>query len=229
MEFILDTANIAEIKKYNDIVNLAGVTTNPSICKKDHVKDFFNHMNEIREIIGREKSFHVQVVAQDYDGMINDAKAILANIDDQVFIKVPTTTVGLQVMKELKRQNINVTATGIYTKMQAYLAMNVQADYLAPYYNRMKNHNIDPNEAIAEIANLMAKNGSHTKILAASFKNVDQVTSAFEYGAQSVTLSPDILDTALGLPTIQKAVDDFSADWETLNGETATIHSLTEK
>lgn len=228
MEFILDTIAINEIKNYNDILNLSGITTNPSICKKENIQDFFNHMKEIRKIIGFDKSLHVQVVAQDYEGMIKDAKAILENIDDQIYVKVPTTVIGLKVMKELKRQNINVTATGIYTKMQAYLAMNVQADYLAPYYNRMKNNNIDPDEAIAEISSLIAKNNSQTKILAASFKNVAQVTSALESGAQSVTLSPDILDDALSLPMIQKAVDDFSDDWEALNGETTTVHSLAE-
>lgn len=228
MELILDTANLAEIKKYNDMINLAGVTTNPSICKKDNVTDFFKHMNEIRSLIGKDKSLHVQTVAKDYDGMIKDAETILDKIDDQVYIKVPTTGVGLQVMKELKRRNVNVTATGIYTKMQAYLAVNVGADYLAPYYNRMENHNIDPNEAILSIANMIEKSGSQSKILAASFKNVNQVNAALEYGAQSVTFGPDILDAALGLPTIQKAVDDFGADWESLHGANSNVFSISE-
>lgn len=226
MELMLDTANIEVIKKFTDMINVAGVTTNPSICKKDNVTDFFNHMNEIRKIIGTDTTFHIQTVAKDYDGMLKDAETILDKIDDQVYIKVPTTETGLKVMKELKRHNINVTATGIYTKMQAYLAINVGVDYLAPYYNRMENHNIDPNEAIFEIANLIEKSGSHSKILAASFKNVNQVNSALEYGAQAATVSPDIFDTALGLPTIQKAVDDFGADWESLHGENSTVFSI---
>lgn len=228
MQFILDTANIVEIKKYDEMINLAGVTTNPSICKKENVEDFFAHMKEIRDIIGLEKSFHVQVVAKDYEGMLKDAETILKNIDDQVYIKVPTTSVGLKVMKELKKQNINVTATGIYTKMQAYLAMNVHVDYLAPYYNRMENHNIDPKEAIFEISSLIAKHESNSKILAASFKNVNQVNAAFEYGAHSITLSPDILDSALGLPTIQKAVDDFATDWESLYGKEQNVFTISE-
>lgn len=228
MELILDTANLAEIKKYNEMINLAGVTTNPSICKKDNVTDFFNHMNEIRELIGKDKSLHIQTVAKDYEGMLKDAETILDKVDDQVYIKVPTTEVGLKAMKELKNRGVNVTATGIYTKMQAYLAVNVGADYLAPYYNRMENHNINPNEAIFEIANLIERAGSDSKILAASFKNVNQVNSALEFGAQSVTFSPDILEAALGLPTIQKAVEDFGTDWESLHGENATVFSISE-
>lgn len=226
MEIILDTANISDIKKYNDILNISGVTTNPSICKKENINNFFEHMNKIRSVIGMEKSFHVQVVAKDYEGMIKDAETIIENIDEDVYIKVPTTTVGLSVMKELKRRDIKVTATGIYTKMQAYLAMNVEVDYLAPYYNRMENHNINPQEAILKISELISKYNSNSKILAASFKNVNQVTTAFEYGAQAVTLGTDILDNALGLPTIQKAVDDFSTDWESLYGKDSNIHSM---
>jgi len=229
MEIVLDTANIEEIKRYNEILNLSGVTTNPSICKKENIEDFFDHMKEIRRIIGLDKIFHIQVVAADYHGMLKDAETILEKIDDQVFIKVPTTTVGLKVMKELKNRKINVTATGIYTKMQAYLAMNVNADYLAPYYNRMENHNINPLEAITQIEKMIIKSKSTTKILAASFKNVNQVTSAFECGAHAVTLGSGILDTALNLPAIEKAVDDFTYDWENLYGEGQNISSLNKK
>ncbi|MGO4928399.1 fructose-6-phosphate aldolase [Fundicoccus sp. Sow4_F4] len=223
MEFIIDTANLEEIKHYHEVLNLTGVTTNPSICKKEGNVDFFAHMNAIREIIGLDKSFHVQVVSQDYDGMLEDAAAILDKIDDQVYIKVPTTETGLRVMKELKKRNINVTATGIYTKMQAYLAMNVGADYLAPYYNRMENINIDPREAITDIANMIKQSGSKTKILAASFKNVNQVTNAFECGAHAATMGVDMIATALNLPSIQKAVDDFQTDWETIHGEGSNV------
>ncbi|MFZ2877595.1 MAG: fructose-6-phosphate aldolase [Enterococcus aquimarinus] len=226
MEFIIDTANLAEIKHYNEVLNLSGVTTNPSICKKEVNVEFFNHMNSIRNIIGLDKSLHIQVVSQNYDGMLKDAMTILRKVDNQVYIKVPTTETGLKVMKELKRQGVNVTATAIYSKMQAYLAMNVGADYLAPYYNRMQNNNIDPNEVISKIANLINLSSSNSKILAASFKNVSQVTDAFESGAQAATMGVDIIETALNLPSIQKAVDDFQLDWEVIHGKDSSVASI---
>lgn len=226
MEFMIDTANLEEITHYHEVLNLAGVTTNPSISKKEGQVDFFAHMKAIRAIIGLDKSLHVQVVSQDYDGMLADAEAILAQVDSSVFIKVPTTETGLRVMKELKRREINVTATGIYTKMQAYLAMNVGADYLAPYYNRMENNNVNPREAISEIAQLIQASGSKTKILAASFKNVSQVTTAFECGAQAATMGVDMIEAALMMPSIQKAVDDFQSDWEAIHGEGTTVSSI---
>lgn len=183
-------------------------------------------MNQIREIIGMDKTLHVQVVASDYEGMIKDAETILEKIDAQVFIKVPVSEVGLKVIKELKRREINVTATAIYTKFQAYLAIAAGADYIAPYFNRMENLNIDPREAVSEMAKEIARTNSHTKILAASFKNVGQVNAALECGAQAATMGVDIIGQAFDMPSIEKAVADFTLDWEASFGEGTSISSL---
>lgn len=226
MEFMLDTANISDIKKFIEIAPISGVTSNPSILKKEGKIEFFNHMKKIRNIIGEECTLHVQVIAQDYEGMMKDAKAILENIDKNVYIKVPTTQEGLKVIKALKEKNIKVTATAIYTKFQAYLAIVAGADFIAPYFNRMQNLNIEPNEAILEMANVIQRTNSKTKILAASFKNVTQVTSALENGAHAVTMGVDIIEAALAMPSIQKAVDDFTNDWDTINGKGITIADL---
>lgn len=223
---MLDTANLADIEKYEKIIPLAGVTSNPSIIKNEGKIEFFAHMKQIRDIIATEKSLHVQVVAQDYEGMLQDAETILKKIDANVFIKVPVSEVGLQVIKELKQRNVNVTATAIYTKFQAYLAIAAGADYIAPYYNRMENLNINPREAIAEMAKEIARTKSSTKIVAASFKNVGQVNAALENGAQAATMSVDILKQAFSMPSIEKAVNDFTIDWETNFGEGTTVSSI---
>lgn len=226
MEFMLDTANIADIKKFEKIIPLAGVTSNPSIVKNEGNIEFFSHMKQIRQIIGDDKSLHVQVVATDYEGMLKDAETILAKIDKNVFVKVPVSEEGLKVIKELKKRGVNVTATAIYTKFQAYLAIAAGADYIAPYFNRMENLNIDPREAIAEMAKEISRTNSQTKILAASFKNVGQVSAALEHGAHSATMGVDIIKSAFAMPSIEKAVMDFTSDWESSFGEGTTIASL---
>ena len=199
MEFMLDTANIADIKKFEKIIPLAGVTSNPSIVKNEGNIEFFSHMKQIRQIIGDDKSLHVQVVATDYEGMLKDAETILAKIDKNVFVKVPVSEEGIKIIKELKKREVNVTATAIYTKFQAYLAIAAGADYIAPYFNRMENLNIDPREAIAEMAKEISRTNSQTKILAASFKNVGQVNAALENGAHSATMGVDIIKSAFHL------------------------------
>lgn len=56
MEFLLDTANINDIKKYQEIIPLSGVTTNPSIIKKEGKTDFFERLAQIKELIGEKRS-----------------------------------------------------------------------------------------------------------------------------------------------------------------------------
>ncbi len=226
MEFLLDTANLAEIKKYVAIAPIAGVTSNPTIVKKEGQIDFFNHMKAIRDIIGLDKTLHVQVVAQDVAGIVADAHAILANIDKKVYVKVPVNENGLAAIKLLKKEGVKITATAVYTKFQAYLAVAAGADYIAPYFNRMENLNINPVDLITELAREIERTGSTTKILAASFKNVGQVNAALEAGAQASTFGVDVLASALAMPSINKAVVDFAADWETSFGEGTTITSL---
>lgn len=226
MEILLDTANIEMIKKYEAVLPLTGVTTNPSIVKKEGKVDFFAHMNTIREIIGKERSLHVQVVGKDKAGMLKDVEAILEQIDREVYLKIPASEEGLKVIKILKKEELNVTATAIYTKFQAYLAITAGADYIAPYFNRMENLNIDAKEAMAAMANEIERSNSKTKIVAASFKNVGQVTTALDQGAQAVTVAPDIIAQALAMPSIAQAVDDFTEDWESIFGKSSTIDSL---
>ena len=217
MEFMLDTLNINEIKKWARVLPLAGVTSNPTIAKKEGESDFFKRIHEVREIIGEAPSIHVQVVAKDYDGILKDAAKIRQECGGNVFIKVPVTPEGLAAIKTLKSEGYKITATAIYTVFQGLLAIEAGADYLAPYYNRMENLNIDSAQVIAQLAEAIEKNHSSSKILAASFKNVGQVNRAFKEGAQAITAGADVFEAAFGMPSIGKAVDDFANDWATIH------------
>lgn len=219
MEYMLDTANIEMIKMGVEIFPITGVTSNPSIIKKEGKIDFFNHFRKIREIIGIEKTLHIQVVAEDCEGILKEAKAILESIDNKVCIKIPVNAEGLKAIKVLKAQGVTITATAIYTTAQGLLAMEAGADFIAPYFNRMENMNINPREVIKAFADMIEKYNYSTQILAASFKNIGQVNDSFAVGAQTATMAPEILLDALKMPAIEKAVDDFSKDWEAVFGK----------
>lgn len=225
MKYLLDTANLEDIAKYIEFFPIDGVTSNPSIVKNEGKIDFFSHMRAIREMIGFDCSLHVQVTANDYEGMLKDAEAILKNIDDQVFIKVPVTLDGIRTIKTLKKAGHNVTATAIYSKAQGFLAIEAGADYIAPYYNRMENMGIDSEDVIYAFADMINSYNYDTKILAASFKNAGQVDKAFLAGSQTATLAPSILVDALGQAAIIKAVEDFDKDWTSIFGD-KKIHEL---
>lgn len=214
MEFIVDTIDLKDIKEAVEYMPIVGVTSNPSIVKATAPEDFFSHMKEVRKIIGMERSLHVQVISKDYEGIMLEAKTILEKIDDQVYIKVPVSYEGTKAIKALKAQGVHVTATAVYDLMQGYIALASGADYIAPYVNRIGNLGSDPYELITELSNRILMDGYDCKILAASFKGVQQVKDSFNSGSQAVTAPVAVLKQIFANPNIEKAVDDFNADWE---------------
>lgn len=226
MEFIIDTVDLNEIKEAVAYLPIVGVTSNPSIVKKTSPKDFFKHMKEIRNIIGKERSLHVQVISKDCDEMVKEAHRILEEIDKDVYIKIPTSFEGVKAIKILKAEGINVTATAVYDLMQAYMALAAGADYIAPYVNRIGNLGNDPFELINELSNRIVMDDYNCKILAASFKGVQQVRDSFNAGAQAITAPVEVLKAIFANPNIEKAVDDFNHDWYAMYGENKGICDL---
>lgn len=218
MEFMLDTLNLDEIKKWSAILPLSGVTSNPTIVKKEGKIDFFEQVKEVRLLVGDKPSLHVQVVAEDVEGILTDARKLREELGEDVYIKVPVSQSGLTAIKVLKKEGFKITATAIYTVFQGLLAIEAGADYLAPYCNRMENLNIDFVAIIKQLSQVIDREQYPTKILAASFKNVGQLTAALEAGAHAVTAGPDIFAAGFAHPSIHQAVEDFAADWQDSQG-----------
>ena len=219
MEFIIDTVNLEEIKEAVEYMPIVGVTSNPSIVKKTSPENFYDHMREIRNIIGKERSLHIQVISKKADEMVAEAHRILKEIDEDVYIKVPVSYEGVKAIKQLKKEGVHVTATAVYDLMQAYMALEAGADYIAPYVNRIGNLGSNPMQLIDELSSRIMMDGYDCKILAASFKGVQQVRDALNYGSQAVTAPVDVLKQIFKNPNIEKAVDDFNADWYSVYGE----------
>lgn len=226
MEFIVDTVNLEEIKDAVEHMPIVGVTSNPSIVKQTSPENFFEHMRKIREIIGMERSLHVQVISKNSDEMVAEAHRILKEIDDQVYIKVPVSYEGIKAIKALKAEGVKVTATAVYDLMQAYMALAANVDYIAPYVNRIGNLGADPMDLISNLSDRIAVDGYSTKIVAASFKGVQQVRDSFNFGAHAITAPVAVLKQIFANPNIEKAVDDFNKDWYAMYGENVGICEL---
>ena len=226
MEFIVDTVNLEEIKDAVEHMPIVGVTSNPSIVKQTSPENFFEHMRKIREIIGMERSLHVQVISKNSDEMVAEAHRILKEIDDQVYIKVPVSYEGIKAIKTLKAEGVKVTATAVYDLMQAYMALAANVDYIAPYVNRIGNLGADPMDLISNLSDRIAVDGYNTKIVAASFKGVQQVRDSFNYGAHAITAPVAVLKQIFANPNIEKAVDDFNKDWYAMYGENVGLCEL---
>ena len=144
--------------------------------------------------------------------MVDEAHRLLDKIDANVYPTIPLTESGLHAMRILKEEGVKVTATAIYSKTQGFLAIASGVDYLAPYYNRMQSIDINTRETLSALAGFIKRFDAPSKIMAASFKNIAQVSHALEAGADAVTLSPKLLQQALSAPDILMAVDKFVED-----------------
>lgn len=218
MIYMLDTANIEAIRKAHDLYPLSGVTTNPTIISKEK-RSFMEILMDIRNIIGEEAMLHVQVLGKTAEEMIAEAKYLKEKIGGNLYIKVPVTQQGIKAIKVLKKQGFKITATAIFTAQQALMAGVSGADFVAPYVNRIDNISGNGVEVVKNIIEQIKLYNLDTKVLAASFKNVQQVHEISIIGAQSVTVNPEIMDKMLEHPLTDWSVNEFIKDWEKVYGE----------
>ena len=225
MKLIIDDANLDAIKKLYEYYPVEGVTTNPSILAKTGGEPF-EVLKAIREFIGDDE-LHVQVVAKDAEGMLQDAHRIIAELGEGTYVKVPSIPEGFKAMKMMHAEGIRITATAIYTPMQAYLAAKCGADYAAPYVNRIDNMGFDGIRVAKEIHDIFVLNGdTNCEVLAASFKNSQQVLELCAYGIGAATVAPDIMEGLVKNPAIDAAVEAFIKDFEGLTATGTTMNTL---
>lgn len=219
MDLLLDTADLAEVEHALQYYPIKGVTTNPTMLSRLDQTHVMAHLKAIRALIGDERDLHVQLMARDRETMIREAHHLATQLGEQTFIAVPVTEVGLSVIKQLAQEGLNITASTVFSTIQGILAMLSGARYVAVFYDRMLNLDIDAGRVIKELAGLLWTNTSSAQVLAASFRNVAEVTNAYASGAGSCTVRPELLSTGLAMPSIKKAVQDFADDWKKVYGD----------
>ena len=224
MKLIIDDAHIDQIKKIYEFYPVDGVTTNPSILAKSGRKPY-EVLREIREFIGSEAELRVQAVAKTAEGMIEDAHRIIAELGTNTYVKIPAVPEGFKAMKELNKEGILITATAIYTPLQGFLAGKCGASYAAPYINRIDNMGYNGIQVAKQMHDIFKKNNLKTEVLAASFKNSQQVLELCEYGVGASTVAPEVIEGLVKNQAITAAIEDFVKDFETLAGEGKTMSS----
>lgn len=225
MKFCIDNANVEAIKRLCEYYPIDGVSTNPSILAKSGRKPY-EVLKEIREIIGEDGELFVQTVATDAEGMVKDARKIVAELGKKTLVKIPCVPEGFKAMKQLHQEGIRLLGTAIYTPMQGFWAAKCGCEYVAPYVNRIDNMGFDGIHVAKEIHDIIAGNGyDYCGLLAASFKNSQQVLELAKYGVKAVTVSPDIIDGLVKNSTIDTAIQQFTKDFECLTGEGITMQN----
>lgn len=218
MLYLLDTANLEQIKRAFDLYPMSGVTTNPTIISKEK-RNFIDILKEIRHAIGEDKMLHVQVISQKAEEIVKEAEYLQEVIGGNIYIKIPVIPEGIKAMKILKKKEIKITATAIFTAEQAFIAAIAGAEFVAPYVNRIDNIAGNGVDVVVQIVQLFKTHNIAAKVLAASFKNVQQVHQVALAGGQSVTVNAEIMDKLLSHPLTDLSIKQFVSDWESVYGK----------
>ena len=192
MRFFIDTANVEDIKKANDMGVICGVTTNPSLIAKEG-RDFNQVIAEIASIVDGPISGEVKATTTDAEGMIAEGREI-AKIHENMVVKIPMTAEGLKATKALTSEGIRVNVTLIFSANQALLAARAGATYVSPFLGRLDDISQAGIDLIRDIAEIFAIHDLDTQIIAASVRNPIHVTDCALAGADIATVPYGVID-----------------------------------
>lgn len=208
MKFFVDTAEIDAIAELNDLGMVDGVTTNPSLIKKSG-RDILEVTKEICDMVSGPVS--AEVTATDAATMIAEGRK-LAEIAENIAVKVPLTWDGLKACKTLSDEGKMVNVTLCFSANQALLAAKAGATFISPFIGRLDDINLDGMDLIADIRSVYDNYGFETQILAASIRSANHVLESARIGADVMTAPPAVIKAMVNHPLTDKGLDAFLAD-----------------
>ena len=217
MKLFIDTANIEEIKKANDMGVICGVTTNPSLIAKEG-RDFKQVIAEIASIVDGPISGEVKATTVDAEGMIAEGREI-AKIHPNTVVKIPMTIEGLKAVKVLTAEGIKTNVTLVFSANQALLAARAGATYVSPFLGRLDDISTPGIDLIETISEMFSVQGIETEIIAASVRNPIHVTDCALAGADIATIPYKVIEQMTKHPLTDQGIAKFQADYKAVFGE----------
>lgn len=212
MKFFIDTANLADIAEAHNLGILDGVTTNPSLMAKEGITgqdNIINHYKAICKIVNGDVS--AEVIATDYEGMIEEGK-LLADLNDNIVVKIPMTLEGIKAIKHFSTQGIRTNCTLIFSAGQALLAAKAGATYISPFLGRLDDISTNGIDLIAQIRLIFDNYGFDTEILAASVRHPMHIIQCAELGTDVMTAPLKAIVALAKHPLTDSGLATFLAD-----------------
>ena len=217
MRFFVDTANIEEIRKANEMGIICGVTTNPSLIAKEG-RDFKQVIEEITSIVDGPISGEVKATTTDAKGMIEEGRQIAA-IHPNMVVKIPMTAEGLKAVKVLTGEGIKTNVTLVFSAAQALLAARAGAAYVSPFLGRLDDISMPGIDLINEITEIFSIHEIETEIIAASIRNPIHVIDCAKAGADIATVPYPVLEQMTKHPLTDQGIKKFQDDYRNVFGE----------
>lgn len=215
MKFFLDTANVDEIKRINELGLVDGVTTNPTIISKEG-RDFEEVIKEICSIVDGPVS--AEVISLEAEGMVKEAR-VLAKWASNVVVKVPMTEEGLKAVNILSKEGIKTNVTLIFTVAQGLMAAKAGATFVSPFLGRLEDIGTDSLALIKKLRKVLDFYGYKSEIIAASVRGLKHVEDVAEVGAHIATIPGSLFPKLWSHPLTNSGIEQFLSDWETFKNK----------
>jgi transaldolase len=209
MKIFLDTANVSEIRQGAELGVIAGVTTNPSLVAKEG-GDFHAMLREITSIV--DGPISAEVISLDSKGMVEEGLK-LAEIHENIVIKLPMTLEGLKAAHQFSKRGIKTNVTLIFSSNQALLAARAGATFVSPFLGRLDDISTDGVGLISDIAQIFSIHGIQSEIIAASIRHPMHVQQAALAGAHIGTMPYKVIESLVKHPLTDQGIERFLADW----------------
>ncbi|MFI5421184.1 MAG: fructose-6-phosphate aldolase [Nitrososphaerales archaeon] len=219
MKIFLDTANLEQIRKYNDLGLVDGITTNPTLLSKE-ATDPQEVMAEIVKLVHGPVS--LEVISVDYAGMMEEGRT-LSRYGKNVVVKIPMTADGLKAVRQLHNEGIRTNVTLIFSPNQALLAAKAGASYVSPFIGRLDDIGEIGMDVIRDIVTIFKNYSYEAEVLVASVRHPLHVIDAAKLGAHVVTLPPDVLGKMINHPLTDIGLARFLEDWRKIKQPTSKV------
>lgn len=211
MKFFVDTANVEDIKKANDMGVICGVTTNPSLIAKEG-RNFEDVLKEITSIVDGPISGEVKATTEDAETMIEEGLEI-AKMHPNMVVKIPMTVEGLKATKALSKKGVKVNVTLIFTAAQALLAARAGAAYVSPFLGRLDDISTSGITLIEDITEIFSMHDIKAEIIAASVRNPIHVIECAKAGADIATVPYAVIEQMTKHPLTDQGIEKFKKDY----------------
>ena len=214
MKIFIDTANVDEIRRANDLGVICGVTTNPSLIAKEG-RDFVEVVKEITEIV--DGPISAEVISLEADAMVKEALKLYETINNSnLVIKIPMCAEGLKATKRLSAMGIKTNVTLIFSTAQALLAAMAGATYVSPFVGRLDDIGYEGIELVEDIVKIFRVYGIKTEIISASIRSSNHVIEVARVGSDIATIPYKIIESMIKHPMTDNGIQRFLADWATV-------------
>ncbi|CAH2714043.1 Transaldolase [Neobacillus rhizosphaerae] len=208
MQYFIDTANIQEIQEALAL-GVSGVTANPSMYLKEGVK-FYDFLKEVNAL--SPKILTAEVIEPTLKEMLDSVDKILA-INPTIVIKVNFSPLGLKLINILSKRGIKIATTLIFNTNQATIAIDAGTDYIFPFIGRNDEIGVNGIQTITDICSVIKNKNYHTKVVAASIKNVHHLEQAALAGADYAAVSYSIFEKAMSHQLTIDGAETFEHHW----------------